>query len=83
MTEQPDDDTTNEAPIYYQKRAILPVLLICLGILVYAGLTAGTTTVSFAAIVLGFLLMLVGTFRSLSAPDSMDDDSDYREKMVE
>jgi hypothetical protein len=83
VTERPDNDTTNETPIYYQKKAILPVLVICIGVLIYAGLTAGTTTVSFAAIVLGFLLMVVGTFRSLPASDNTDDDSDYREKMVE
>ena len=83
MTERPDDDTMNETPIYYQKKAILPVLVICFGVLIYAGLTAGTTTVSFAAIVLGFLLMVVGTFRSLSASDNTVDDSDYREEMVE
>ena len=82
MIEQPDDDTTNEMPIYYQKKAILPVLVICFGVLIYSGLTVGTTTASFAAIVFGFFLMVVGTFRNLSASDNTDDDSDYRDKMV-
>ncbi|WP_435157423.1 hypothetical protein [Haladaptatus sp. DFWS20] len=83
MTERPDDKKNARNANLLPEKAILPVLVICFGVLIYAGITAGTTTVSFAAIVLGFLLMLVGTFRSLYASDNMDDNSDYREKMVE